>query len=99
MIFRNFRRISTGQWLDVILTVDGPAFSVLAETHRAQIAAGFGIALVDVEVRDSSADARTGTLISGPPPVAPPPDPDLAAWDAGTVAEKLAILRRRVLTR
>ena len=27
MLFRNFRRITTNQWLDVLLTVNGDAFS------------------------------------------------------------------------
>ena len=98
MLFRIFKQISLNRWLNVLLTVDGPAFSVPAERHREQMADGFKLPLVDVVVVDGPADARSGILIPSPPAVPPPPDPDLAAWDAGTVDEKLAILRRRVLT-
>ncbi len=98
MIFRNFKQISTGRWMNVLMTNAGNAFSVPAESHRDEIAAGFGIASADVQVVDSLGDARVGTLIPAPASPPPPPDPDSAAFDAGTVADKIAILRRRVLT-
>ena len=97
MIFRNFRVIATGQWLNVLLTTEGDSFSfsVSARTHREQIALGFGLPIGDIEVLDGPADQRRGILV--PAPVPPPnPDPDYAAWIAGTAAQKLEITRRRL---
>ena len=100
MIYRNLRQISTGQWLNVLLTVDGPEFSVKASVHRDQIAEGWGLAPTDVGVVDGDTDARTGTLLPGPVPPAPVPDPDLVdiqtalpTWDTLTTAQKLAVVK------
>ena len=90
--FRNFRLISTGQWLDVLLTMDGDMFSVAAISHRTDIAAGFGLLLADVEVVDGPADARTGVLIPAPIPAPAPLKPDQIAWTAATVADRVTML-------
>ena len=95
MIYRNFKQISTGKWLNVLMTAEGNEFSVAAQNHREQIALGWSLPLADVKVVDGVADARTGILVQGPLSPLPIPDPDEAAFIAGTVAEKLEILARR----
>lgn len=103
--FRNFRQLSTGRWLNVLMAVDGPAFSVLAAVHRDQIAAGWGIALVDVAVSDGPTDLRAGVLVQGPIPPAPTPDPDLAAiraavpaWSTLTTVQKVEVVKAALQT-
>lgn len=72
MIYRNFRQVSTRQWLDVLNTFEKEdPQNVKAETHRDQLAAGWGLAPADVIVVDGPTDARTGILIQGPVPVPP----------------------------
>ena len=97
MRYRQIRRIDTGQWLNVLFTVDGPTFSVQPESHLASIAAALGVPPSALAVVDSDVDLRTGTLLSLPPPPAPPPNQDLVDFDAGDAVTKLRILRRRVL--
>ena len=77
MRYRTFRQRSTGRWLNVLMTVDGDDFSVLAADHQNQIATGWGIAPVDLEVVDDAVDRRTGTLLPGPV-IPTPPDPVIA---------------------
>ena len=67
------------------------------EYHQTLMAQALGLPPAEVEVVDADSDVRTGILLPIPPPPAPIPSPDLAAFDAGTAADKLAILRRRVL--
>ena len=93
MIYRTFKRSSTGKWLNVVMTVDGPAFAVLASDHRDQIAAGWGISPADMTVVDGSTDARTGTLIEGPEAPAPAPDPDVELAKAISAATTLTELK------
>ena len=95
MIFRNFRVIATGRWLNVLLTTEGVSFSVSDRIHREQIALGFGLPIDTIEVLDSAADQRRGILVPAPVPL-PNPDPDHSAWIAGTDAQKLGITRRRL---
>lgn len=95
MIFRNFRRLSDGRWLDVLLTSAGTDFSVPALRHREQIATGFQIPLADVEVVDGPTDARTGPLVPAPVREPPPADPDIAAFAAATDTARIRILGRR----
>ena len=97
MKYRCFRQLSTSRWLNVLLTVDGDEFSVLAETHREQIAAGWGIAPADLEVLDSDADARTGVLIEGPVSPPPAPSPDDALIAAIAAAQNFVELKAALL--
>lgn len=101
MQYRNFRNRATGQWLNVLMTVDGPEFSVKAEAHRDQIAAGWSLVPADIEVVESDTDARTGTLLQGPV-IVPPPDPAIAiaaaAADVVTEIDKAFTARSTKLT-
>lgn len=101
MTYRTFQQRSTGQWLDVLMTVAEGNFSVPAEAHRDQIATGWGLAPLDIEVVDSPFDVRTGTLIRGPV-IAPPPDPaiaiDAAAADVVAEIDKAFTARTTALT-
>ena len=83
MTYRNFRQRSTNRWLNVLMTVAGDEFSVPAADHQNQIAVGWGIAPTDIEVMDTPADIRAGTLVQGPV-VVPPPDPAIAIAAAAT---------------
>lgn len=101
MKYRMLRVIASGQWLDVLFTVQAPSgqpdvFTVSPETHQAQMAAALGLPAAALEVVDADTDVRVGPRLPLPPPPPVLPDPDLAAYDAGTATEKLQILRRRV---
>lgn len=71
MKHRQLRKIDTGQWLDVLFTVDGPAFSIPPESHQADVAAALGVTLGSLETVDADSDVRLGPLLAIPPP--PPP--------------------------
>ena len=43
MRVRCFRKIDTGQWVDVLFTVDGDEFSVPEQSHRTDIANAVGV--------------------------------------------------------
>lgn len=68
MLYRQLRKRDTGQWVDLLLTVDGEAFSVPAESVRADIAAALGLQPADLEVVDSDSDLRTGAMLELPLP-------------------------------
>jgi len=72
MRFRSFRKIDTGQWVDVLFTVDGPTFEVPEQSHRADIASAIGILPDELETVDTDSDPRTGTLLELLAPPAPP---------------------------
>ena len=66
MLYRNIRKIATGAWVDVLYTTDGASFSVLADSHVANIAASLSLNANELEAVDGASDARTGTLIDQP---------------------------------
>jgi hypothetical protein len=66
MLFRNIRKIATGEWVNVLHTTAGSSFSVSASTHVANIAAALSLNANELEAVDSGSDARTGTLIAQP---------------------------------
>ena len=63
MLYRNIRKIATGEWVNVLFTVDGASFSVSADSHVAGMAAALSLNANELEAVDSGSDARTGTLI------------------------------------
>jgi len=63
---RNIRKITTGEWVDVLFTTEAESFSVPAESHVATVAASLSLNANELEAVDSGADARTGTLIAQP---------------------------------
>jgi len=66
MLYRNIRKIATGEWVDVLYTTAGVSFSVSADSHVAGIAAALSLNANELEAVDGGADARTGTLIAQP---------------------------------
>jgi len=66
MLFRNIRKIATGEWVNVLFTIDAASFSVPAASHIADIAAALSLNANELEAVDSGSDARTGTLIDQP---------------------------------
>ena len=66
MLYRNIRKIATGEWGDVLLTTEAASFSVPAASHIADIAAGLSLNANELEAVDAGSDARTGTLIDQP---------------------------------
>lgn len=90
MKHRQLRRIDTGQWLDVLFTVDGDAFTVKVESHQADVAKALGLLPAGLEVVDADADVRVGPLLSIPPP---PLAPDATAIRRSRIAELLTIPR------
>jgi hypothetical protein len=66
MLYRNIRKIATGEWVDVLFTSDGDSFGVPADVHVASIAAALSLNANELEAVDAGADARTGTLIDQP---------------------------------
>ena len=66
MLFRNIRKIATGEWVDVLFTTEDESFSVPAASHVASIAAGLSLNANELEAVDAGSDARTGTLIDQP---------------------------------
>ena len=66
MLYRNIRKIATGEWVDVLFTTEGASFTVLAASHVTSIAAGLSLNANELEAVDAGADARTGTLIAQP---------------------------------
>ena len=99
---RQIRVIATGQWINVLFTVQAKngepdVFSVPEVSHRTDIARALGIPPAALEVVDADTDIRVGVLLPLPAPPPPAPDPDLVAFDAApTLAEKLWVLRERV---
>ena len=66
MLYRNIRKIATGEWVDVLFTTEGDSFSVSPDNHVAGIAAALSLNANELEAVDSGSDARTGTLIDQP---------------------------------
>ena len=66
MLYRNIRKIATGEWVDVLFTADGAGFSVPAASHVADMAAALSLNTNELEAVDGGSDARTGTLIDLP---------------------------------
>ena len=66
MLYRNIRKIATGEWVDVVFTTEGDSFSVAADTHVADMAAALSLNANELEAVDGASDARTGTLIDQP---------------------------------
>ena len=66
MLYRCFRKIDTAQWIDVLFTVEGDAFSVSEASHRADMALGLGLLPAESETIDSGTDPRTGNLLATP---------------------------------
>ena len=66
MLYRNIRKIATGEWVDVLFTTEAESFSVSAASHVADMAAALSLNANELEAVDADADARTGTLIDQP---------------------------------
>jgi hypothetical protein len=66
MLYRNIRKIATGEWVDVLHTTEAASFSVPAASHVASMAAALSLNANELEAVDASSDARTGTLIDQP---------------------------------
>jgi hypothetical protein len=66
MLFRNIRKIATGEWVNVLHTTAGDSFDVPASTHVANIATALSLNANELEAVDGGSDARTGTLIDQP---------------------------------
>jgi hypothetical protein len=72
MLYRNIRKIATGEWVDILFTskyvseAGVASFSVPAASHVASIAAGLSLNANELEAVDAGSDARTGTLIAQP---------------------------------
>ena len=66
MLYRNIRKIATGEWVNVLFTTEGDSFSVPAASHVASMAAALSLNANELEAVDAEADARTGTLIDQP---------------------------------
>ena len=65
-MYRNIRKIATGEWVDVLYTTEGDAFSVSAESHVASMATALSLNANELEAVDGASDARIGTLIDQP---------------------------------
>jgi hypothetical protein len=66
MIYRNIRKIATGEWVNVLFTTAGASFSVPAGSQVADMATALSLDASELEAVDGSSDARTGTLIAQP---------------------------------
>jgi hypothetical protein len=58
LLYRVFRKISTGQWLNVLMTADGDEFSITAAAHVQNMADALSINISDIEAIDGSSDPR-----------------------------------------
>ena len=72
MLYRNIRKIATGEWVDVLFTTEAASFDVPADSHVDSIAAALSLNANELEAVDADADARTGTLIDQPSNAATP---------------------------
>jgi hypothetical protein len=102
MLFRNIRKIATGEWIDVLYTTAGASFDVSADSLVANMAAALSLNANELEAVDSSADARTGTLIDQPSnPTSPTRQEELVAigkdnWTDAQQKELIELLSLRV---
>ena len=77
MRYRRFRT-ADGRFLDALLTVDGDAFSVPAESHQRDHEAGYGVTPLEVVDGDVDPWDGAGELVHAPERLAPvPPEPPL----------------------
>ena len=104
ILYRSLRRIDTGQWVNVLFTVDGDEFSVKATAHRASIAKALGVPRTSLEVVDSATDPRTGALLEMPLPPKPAPTrtEDLLAiprsdWTTAQMRELIELTARETV--
>jgi len=70
-MYRNIRKIATGEWVNVLFTVEGDTFHVPGASHVADMASALSLNANELEAVDSNSDARTGTLIDLPTPSVP----------------------------
>ena len=97
MLYRNLRRTSSGQWVNVLFSTGGASFSVPEIKHRTQIAAALSLSPDDLETVEGDSDQRTGTLVNIPAsPALSTPQRD--AFDAASDADKLSMLADRIIT-
>jgi|TARA_Y100000310_G_C19983620_1_gene490931 hypothetical protein len=68
MLYRNIRKIATGEWVDVLWTTAGVSFDIASAVHVATMATVLSLDANELEAVDGSSDARTGTLIVQPTP-------------------------------
>ena len=66
MLYRNIRKIATGEWVDVLFTTEAASFNIPAASHVASIAASLSLNANELEAVEGASDARTGTLIDQP---------------------------------
>ena len=88
MRFRQLHRGDTGQWLDVLFTVEGDAFSIPEESQRESIATALGLAAEDLVTVEDTTDVRSGVLIK-----LPETGPDATRVRLDRIAELNAIPR------
>ena len=72
MLYRCLRVKTTGQWVNVLLTVAGDKFSTESTKHRAHVADALGVPRTSLEVVDGDSDRRSGELLSLPQEPEPP---------------------------
>ena len=95
MLYRNYKQISTGKWINIVMTSEGE-FSVAPQVEA--IAEATGIDANDIQVIESNEDKRTGELIQ-PLETESPPAPlteeeriaELEAIVTDLLAEKLGV--------
>lgn len=80
MRFRAFRKISTDEWTDALMTVAGGAFDIPAASHIESIAGALAIPIADLEAVEGKVDPRTPPFLALPKPPAPP-DPNQEIMD------------------
>lgn len=102
MLYRSIRKIDTGEWVNVLFTVDGDTFSVPAASHLQDIARTLKLHPDTLEVVDGESDPRVGTLVELPVPLARPPTrtDDLLAiasanWTDDELRELVGIIAKR----
>jgi len=66
MLYRNIRKIATGEWVDVLFTTTNENFGTPASSHVAGMAGVLSLNANELEAVDGASDARTGTLIDQP---------------------------------
>lgn len=73
MLYRCLKVIATGQWVNVLFTDAGDAFSVPELSHRTAIAAALGLSPDSLETVEAARDPRSGVLLEMPVAPLPPP--------------------------
>ena len=66
MLYRNIRKKSSGEWVDVLLTVAEGGFSVPESSHRESVAEALGALPGELETVEGTKDKKSGALISLP---------------------------------